>query len=648
MEFSIFASLLLFTTSVISQIRPLNVAWSTSKFGPDGPWQAVNVGVGTAPKQPPISLYPGGSFDSNILMTFFCNDTTQGCPASAAGLYDIAGSPTADYTSVNVAAGITGWRTGEPMNMTGRALFTLDDMSVSSFSTKLIIHQAIFSSVYESNITMSNGSSYPVRVGNLALGSPNPVQTFLIGNGSNVTGQLLTGNLKNNNEIPSSSFGLHIGSANLGIPGSLILGGYDQARIVGPVASYDVAGVAGEPIVSLIDVTIGVLAGGTPFNATSIPSLYSAGKNKSTSVILNPLAPYLSLPPSTCAAIAAWLPVTYKPSISLYTWNTDDYRYRTIIQSPAYLAFTFQQTSNDNITIKVPFALLNLTLESPIVATPQQYFPCHPWNSGSGIWHLGRAFLQASYLSINWELNKFFIAQAPGPTLGPTSIQTINPTDSTIQAGDTANGFGLSWANNLNRLDSNTTQSGSTISGMDNGSNEMSHGAKIGIGIGVGLGVAALVALIVFFLLSTRRKKRRREQAAAAAAQQPPLPIIRQPESGESGDLEPQKHPYHGAFGNPRYHHEMAVVPGEFGVPNALHEAPQTQKLYHEAPSTDFAHEIDSTEIGTTTSPSSAWTGRSEFYNSTSGSGRGSKPSVLSGSPPVPRKDVPGRTNDMI
>ena len=595
---------------VASQARPIPVTWSTSKFGPDGPWQAVSITVGSGQGVASVDLYPGGSFDSNILVTDFCNNTFTGCAAAAGGLYDPGDSPTADFQSIRTPAGVGSWESDQVMNLTGKAVFTLDTMKIASTSTAYIIDKAVFVSVISSNVQLPNGSYYPASLGNLALGSPNPVQTFLVTNSTgNITGQLLTGNLRDNNDIPSSSFGLHIGSVKHNQQGSLILGGYDESRVVGPVASYDTVGVGGNPQVPLIDINIGVQVGGTPFNTTDIPSLYSADGNASIPVLFNPVVPYMSLPPATCAAIAEWLPVTYDPSIGLYLWNTQDYRYRTIISSPAYLAFIFQETDSTNLTIKVPFSLLNLTLENPIVATPKQYFPCQPWQSPSTTWHLGRAFMQAAYLSINWEENKFFIAQAVGPTTGPSSIQSILPTDTTITGGDISE-FQSSWQSSWTVLATNSSTSGNTTGVPAKGSDQgLSTAAKAGIGVGIVVVVLGIAALVALLLIQKRRKRRRQEAdmvaianaASAKAAQQQQHP--RWNEKGNAfGEPPAHNHPYHNNFN--QYRHEMAVQPPELAAPNKIHEADRRE--IYEAPSANFAHEIDSTEVGS--SPRSATT----------------------------------------
>jgi hypothetical protein len=100
-----------------------------------------------------------------------------------------------------------------------------------------------------------------------------------------------------------------------------------------------------------------------------------------------------------------------------------------------------------HMTIKVPFALLNLVLEPPIVPTPQQYFPCCASyaNDGSGKYEFGKAFLQATFVGMKWGENKWFRAQAPGPCVGASNLQTIGLNDTAIQSDPIGN-FGTTWA----------------------------------------------------------------------------------------------------------------------------------------------------------------------------------------------------------
>ena len=279
------------------------------------------------------------------------------------------------------------------MNVTGDGDTTIDSLQIESAFETFKLPHSIFATMNSSIVTKPDGSSYSTEVGSLALGAPGTNQGLLPdANGSPAEeGAPLTGYLKKNGKIPSSSSGLQIGSVSQGQRGSLVLGGYDESRLLSNVGVFDLSGKAGDPIVPLIDMTLGVEKGGSPFKTDKFDSLYRAGSqgqtwatNSSIPTILNPTIPYIYLPFGMCEAIAEFLPVTFYPGHGLYIWNMDDPNYERIINSPAYLQFTFQQTSTSNLTIRVPFTLLKLKLGPLIIQIPQPYFPCHPTPDETG------------------------------------------------------------------------------------------------------------------------------------------------------------------------------------------------------------------------------------------------------------------------
>ncbi|OIW26489.1 hypothetical protein CONLIGDRAFT_634756 [Coniochaeta ligniaria NRRL 30616] len=83
-------------------------------------------------------------------------------------------------------------------------------------------------------------------------------------------------------------------------------GDYDQYRIVGPVSSPGYS-QNGFPI-DLLDNSIGIAVGESPFNASSVTGLLAQGNSSlvpSLSVEVDSKELYLYLPESTCHDIAA-------------------------------------------------------------------------------------------------------------------------------------------------------------------------------------------------------------------------------------------------------------------------------------------------------------------------------------------------------
>jgi hypothetical protein len=337
--------------------------------------------------------------------------------------------------------------------------------------------------------------------------------------------------------IPSLSYGLHIGSAEPNITGSLVLGGYDKSRILS-----DAVVAGNDNLFRLTDIALKVSSGGSAFIDASSGSVDGLLRTPTefgdyVAVYPRPGLPYMYLPLETCDAIAAHLPVTYSPYYNLYVWNTNDAAYEDIISSPHYLSFVFTDDTKTSAQIKVPFALLNLTLDTPVSKKPLQYFPCSPWETDTTGYTLGNAFLQAAFLSQQWQMNTTILAQAPGPDYDEKNVQSIPyDSDTSVSASSDAADWAKTWSTTLKDLpkkrgsgttssstptstsSSNSDSSGTAASdNTGNGANSgdkaltksMSAGAIAGIVVGV-VGGLALVAAAIFFFL--RRKKNKGNQ----------------------------------------------------------------------------------------------------------------------------------------
>lgn len=314
-----------------------------------------------------------------------------------------------------------------------------DAMQIGGNRVDANINVTVFD-VTKWNVILPNNKQYTPKIGYMGLAENN-------GPSPDKTPPGILKQLKSNKTIGSRSFGMHLGSATLQQSGSLILGGYDQSRALGDVGKWGFDDALG---LYLKDVTLGVEQGGSPFSGinitkTSPASLWKGlegsevGRNNTRqsggpdgSAITAPLTSFSSfyLPKGNCEAVAEHLPVTWRKDIGYYVWNTKNEQYNKIISSPAYLGFVFATPEAKNITIKVPFGLLNLTLESPIVDSPTPYFPCQPYDGMTGVWPLGRAFLQAAFMHVDFEKGAIYLAQGPGPTLEQSVIQSCNPGDS--------------------------------------------------------------------------------------------------------------------------------------------------------------------------------------------------------------------------
>ena len=507
-----------------SDATPLVVPWNTTQsYGPDGPWSVVTVQIGNSDAQgtQPLStvdLYPGGIWESMILRDSFCNDNgtvasnhSQQCLAEKAGLYTLINSTTKQQNFTDAPGLIWQWDSerSEPVN--GVAENVLDTMRIPTRDGTFTVDNSTISAVAAWQIELPDGTNYSAQVGTLSLGGPGTgLQAF----SAKTTGQTIPGYAHAQNKVASNSWGLHYGSASLNHGGSLVFGGYDQSRVLGDVGTFDLA-VGSKMVPNLLDIQIGVENGSSPFSESSYVNLLklNASFNGVQPAVINPIVPYLFMSPETCAAVAENLPVTLNSQLGLYIWNVTDPQYDRIVKSSAYLALIFQKAGSGNLTIKVSFQLLNLTLEPPIVTTIQQYLPCRPFRAldDSGHYFLGKAFLQAAFIGMNWQQEKFFLAQAPGPGVGASNIRPIQPKDITIKS-DPIENFATTWARNWEDIsdtdnDKNTT---SNSTSPTNGQNEhpasgISSGTKAGIAVGVVVGVLAVAGAVLLFCMRRRR-----------------------------------------------------------------------------------------------------------------------------------------------
>lgn len=512
---------------------PIQITTSSRHYGPDGPWQAVSILYGRT--QQPVDLYPGGVFESIILLDMMCENATR-FPCGSGGLFNPNDSTSGDYYFKQYAD-----RTGYAIDWTlgalrlgGVALVALENMTLGA-QRSILIPNLSTRLIGAAVMIYPDGSEYPPQVGQLSLGPSAINQSFDLGSATpSINGTLIPGYLSAEKVIPSASYGLHFGSAAVGPPLSLWIGGYDQSRVLGTISaqSYDVESYLFA--IDLLDMGIGVDHGDSPFSyskregilAEANPSLSNA-----LSVVMNPAAPYLAFPNSTCTAIVKDLPVIYNAKYGLYFWDVDAPQYARIINSPTYLSFTFRAsgTITTNLTINVPFRLLNLTLEAPLIKEPTTYFPCQLPQRGNQ-YSLGRAFLQAAFIGVDWSQGgKWFLAQAPGPNTSSTPSAAAYP-DNFSDSSSSSNRWSDTWEGYWTPLaeissnssaptassTQNTEQPSETARAKATSSSALSTGAKVGIGIG---GAALVgITITVLYLFIVRRRHHTRKVPA-------PLPI---------------------------------------------------------------------------------------------------------------------------
>ncbi|KAI4861598.1 hypothetical protein F4820DRAFT_55945 [Hypoxylon rubiginosum] len=489
---------------------PKEVRWSNKTLGPDGPWNAVTVTLGNGQD---VTVYPGKMWESFFPGQGYCgNTTTDGRPCYAqevGAIYnETAGTghipkvsldAAADFTPNMVSAGSKGtWYNDK--------LFLGTDTSQWASDRINDFDMVLFS---DTQFQYPNGNKFPVFAGCLSLGAAPGVvnQSFPVTAGQTagaVNISLLAGTLFEENAIDSQTFGMHIGStAPQQVHGSLWLGGYDRNRAVNDMLAIPIAEpyyvFSGAP---LVDISINVVKGGSPFPWTSKGGLLASGNSSignRLDLAVDPCSPYLNLPKTTCDAIAAEIPVRYNEGLGLYLWNTDSPDYLRIVRSPSVLSFTFMDPDNNSrrVNISVPFAHLNLTLDQPLVDNPTPYFPCNAASDGN--YALGRAFLQDAFFGANLKTAVYFMSQAPGPNVNGESITIMDNYCRTLETSN--NDWVTSWDGYWTPLPGGSESESSAAAGPP-------PGTRTSTIAGAAVGGVAGVMLLAFVGFLARRYQR--------------------------------------------------------------------------------------------------------------------------------------------
>lgn len=502
-------------TSIVRADDPFELSWSDETYGADGPWQAVTVSIGVDATQS-VPLYPGGRWSTYIMLTDICDDKnfTVPCDPDSSSLFNFD-----KLTAATKVSDVGDWEEYDYSSAPSMYKFDAfyDTMNIG-YGTS--VPNVSMAGIYGAYQKFPGGLVAPVTVGILSMGAPSllhewgATMTFISSYMYSAGGARKT---------PSYSYGMHIGSAALGISGSVFLGGYDKSRLVGEVStqSFTPSGQnpGGKLVIGMMDVGLGVGTGGSPWaygRKGGLLSQSNSSMDVPITVEVNPARPYLYLPQSTCHAIAAELPVTFNDSLGLYFWDTKNDSYANITSSAAYLSFTFEKdmTEDSNTTIRVPFALLNLTLEAPLVQQPTPYFPCYPSDSS---YTLGRAFLQAAFVGESFGNGNgngiWYLGQAAGPGASKKEVTNIEVAQDNLPASsstweDTWNGHwhplpgGTDFSNSTNTTSSNPETS-HTAATAHNG---LSTGAKAGIGVGCSVAGLLLIGVTACIFLLLRRR----------------------------------------------------------------------------------------------------------------------------------------------
>ncbi|KAG9947299.1 hypothetical protein KCU85_g5759, partial [Aureobasidium melanogenum] len=535
--------------------RPWHMAASVSTLL-YGPWNAITVKVGgnqnssnIAAEQVSVDLLIGNYYASHIPSSSACRPYGPQC--GTGGGWD-------PDTSVPSSSPPNIWDAPSAINITGTVHPAA--VTIGSAEKQQTVYNVDLATIDAFSVDYPNQKTAAPELGFFALNSGNDQAAQAVNyNKDGPDPWIVAGALYNQSIIPSYSYGLQIGSAALDYGGSLILGGYDKGRAIGPYTSY--AGYSA----MLLDISINVETGSSPFSFGNASGLLMNILGQPDSLIVKLLQKNF---PSILIKL---------PSITSGTHLIE-----TIINSPAYLGFHFTPAPGDdaNVTIKVPFKLLNLTLTSPVVSIGVQYFPCMPFNMPRGDqWRLGRAFLQGAFLGYNTQTNTMWLAQAPDPGASNRGLgyqpQNISNGATTLDISNDQTLFAQSWSKHWTPFNDSkpSTSNATSPTTVPNSSNTqhktgISGGAIAGIVVGVIAGVVLIAAIICLVI-------RRRQQSF-----QP----VSQGASDTSPNMQHKEEPIN----------ERGSYAAELPYDHQVQEMPQ-YTISKELPVPEQTHELDST-----------------------------------------------------
>lgn len=222
-------------------------------------------------------------------------------------------------------------------------------------------------------------------------------------------------------------------------PASLIIGGYDASRYLGThtmfmtmdpaVGSGFVVNLTG---LSIIEKTAPVgnqsIAG-----VAKIPSPAPAIPLQDAITVIETETPFFWLPDAACNRIEESLGISQEPVSQLYIIT--EAQHRSLSQRNFSIEFSFAYHTSDPPSsgtqeFTIPYSSLHLNASYPLfnASAPVRYFPLRrgPY-PGTDRFVLGRAFLQDTYLTANFDQSSFTLSQAQY-TSGPPQIMRVTPT----------------------------------------------------------------------------------------------------------------------------------------------------------------------------------------------------------------------------
>ncbi|KAL1614851.1 hypothetical protein SLS54_009405 [Diplodia seriata] len=442
--------------------------------GNDGSWSTFRLSVGTPPQEFRVLVSTRGH-ETWVPVPEGCTaDDPDNC-ATARGAEPFQGSKSPGFQSNKSqtwdSVGIYNLGLEDDLGLSGGGLYGYDTVRLggSQDDDALRMDHQVVAGVADKDFYM----------GVLGL---SPISSSFDSTSEPVTS--LLNNLKTNNSIPSRSYAYTAGARyrNKKVPGSLILGGYDQTRFNSP-PKFNFTFADGDTS----NLVVGVQSITASNSLVGVVAMTHTGHLS----LIDSTVPELWLPQDVCDTFAANFGLTYDNATELYLVN-DTMHARLTSLNPEFtikLGNEIYTSETNSTNIVLPYAAFDLETTTSSYPNATRYFPIRRAANDSQ-YRLGRTLLQEAYLVVDHERRNFTVAQARfADPLPAADVVTIRSPGDAQEDDDT---FGSSTG--------------------------LSTGATAGIAVAASVvGVFLIVAVI--FCWRRRSKRKGAEQKATEALQ---------------------------------------------------------------------------------------------------------------------------------
>ncbi|KAB8296287.1 hypothetical protein EYC80_009060 [Monilinia laxa] len=148
-----------FVFLALASSNAISLQWSNTSYGPDGPWQAVSIGLGTPTQK--IDLFSGGSWTANILNTSVCPDSAEYSSSNTSLFSGIASN---SYIQINDTGTIVNTtfasQAGALPMLSGNAHIGLDTLTISTGTDSVYINNFKLLVIDNADQALNNGTKY--------------------------------------------------------------------------------------------------------------------------------------------------------------------------------------------------------------------------------------------------------------------------------------------------------------------------------------------------------------------------------------------------------------------------------------------------------------------------------------------------------